>query len=120
MAGHDHQNIDRQSSLLAFIARIWWMFLGNVIPAFCLVFIYDNTRGFFQAADIVFWVTVASLVLVRYLDIRFLNGRTASGDAPASIRHWVKYTVLLLACSAGVWALAHALSYLFVAGTAQS
>ena len=119
MAEHDHQTIDTQSSKLGIMARVWWMFLGNVIFAFCLVFIYDSKGGFLHAADMVFWVTVASLVLVRYLDIRFFNGRTATDDAPASIRHWVRYTVLLVACSAAVWALAHAVNYLFAVGTAQ-
>lgn len=118
MSGRDHQTIGTQSSGLGIIARLWWMFLGNMILFICLVLIYDNTGGFLHAADMVFWVTVASLVLVRYLDIRFLNGRTAT-DAPASITHWVRYTVLIVACSAAVWALAHAMSYLFVAGTAQ-
>lgn len=95
------------------MARLWWMLLGNMVLALCLIFIYRNTGGFLHAADPVFWVTVASLVLVRYLDIRFFHGRTATDGAPASITHWVRYTVLLVACSAAVWVLAHAANYLF-------
>jgi len=114
MAEHSPQTVDKQSAAPGVMARLWWMLLGNAILAFSLIFIYENKGGFFHAADWVFWITVATLVVARYLDIRFFHGQTATG-APASMRHWVKYVVLLLALSATVWALAHAANHLFTA-----
>ncbi len=101
---------DRQSTPLAILARLWWMFLGNVVLAFSILFIVEHRGGFFHAADWVFWITLASLVLVRYADIRFLDGCTAMG-AYASISHWIKYAVLLVAGSTAVWAIAHVASH---------
>jgi len=89
------------------------MLLGNAVLALSAVFIFHNTTGFFHAADVVFWCTAASLVLIRYIDIRFLDGLTATGE-PASMRHWVRYTVVLVVCSAAAWAFAHVANHLFV------
>lgn len=115
MPASSSQIEDRQTTGLGLLARIWWMFLGNVVLAFCILFIVQNQGRFFLAADWVFWIGVASLVLVRYADIRFLNGDTATGS-PASIRHWVKYAAVLVACSIITWVLAHAANYWLVSG----
>lgn len=109
---------DRQSTGLGILARIWWMFLGNVVLAFCILFIVENQGRFFLAADWVFWIGVASLVLVRYADIRFLDGCTVTG-AYASVRHWIRYAALLVACSATVWALAHVASHILTMRATQ-
>jgi hypothetical protein len=113
MAERDPQTLDRQSTAAGVLARLFWMLFGNAILAFSIVFILHNQGGFLHTADAVFWITVALLVLVRYLDIRFCNGLTAAG-APASKRHWVKYVVILLIASTSAWILAHAANYLFV------
>jgi len=118
MTARDLQIADKQSTPLGIIARLSWMLLGNVVLAFSALFIYQNEGGFFHAADWVFWITVATLVLIRYLDIRFLNGQTAMGEC-ASITHWVRYAALLIACSTAVWVLAHTVNYLFVRGASQ-
>ncbi len=118
MCAHDSQVTDRQSSPLGILARIWWMFLGNVVLAFSILFIVQNRSGFFHTADWVFWITVASLVLIRYADIRFLDGRTVI-DTYASVAHWIRYAALLIACSTVVWTVAHVVTYLLAARTAQ-
>jgi hypothetical protein len=118
MSGHHSQAVDRQNTATGVLARFAWMLLGNAILAFSAVFIFEKKGGFFHAADVVFWITVAVLVLVRYLDIRFLNGRTAVGEL-ASIRHWIKYAILLPVCAGVAWLLVHGANYLFVAGTAE-
>jgi hypothetical protein len=113
MSGHDPQTTDKQSSALGMMARLWWMLLGNAILALSIVFVVENKEGFFHTADWVFWITVATLILVRYLDIRLLDGTTATG-AHATTIHWVKYVALLAACTTAVWALAHAANYWLV------
>lgn len=113
MSGHDPQTTDKQSSALGMMARLWWMLLGNAVLALSIVFVVENKEGVFHAADWVFWITVATLILVRYLDIRLLDGTTATG-AHATTIHWVKYVALLAACATAVWALAHAANYWLV------
>jgi hypothetical protein len=119
MSARDVQITDRQSGPLGTLARLSWMLVGNMVLAFSLVFIFRNEGGFFHPADWVFWITVATLVPIRYLDIRFLDGQTATGGS-ASTANWVKYVVLLIAFSTILWAIAHAANYLFVGRTAAS
>ena len=98
------------------LVRLWWMFFGNVVLAFCILFIVENRGGFFHAADWVFWITLASLVLVRYVDVKFLDGCTATG-AYASVAHWLRYAILVTIGSTVVWAVAHVVSRLLATRT---
>jgi len=95
------------------------MFFGNLVLAFSIIFIVQNGGGFFQTADWVFWIALASLVLIRYVDIRFLDGCTGAGE-PASLTHWIRYASVLTACSVALWVLAHVAGYLFVMRTTHS
>jgi hypothetical protein len=85
------------------------MFFGNVVLGFSLLFLFEDRGGSFGAADWVFWIALASLVVIRYVDIRFFDGCTATG-ARASVAHWIRYAVLLVTGSAAVWVLAHVVS----------
>jgi hypothetical protein len=107
------QTTDKHHSGPGVIARLFWMFFGNAILFISIIFIFEHEDGMFHTADAVFWITVVALVFVRYLDIKFCGGLTATG-LPASMSHWIKYTILLLICSTAVWALAHAVNYLVV------
>jgi hypothetical protein len=51
------------------------------------------------------------MLALRYLDIRYFNGRTASGKV-ATMVHWRRYAVILTGVAAALWALAHALASL--------
>jgi hypothetical protein len=113
MSVHSPQTTDRQSTAAGLLVRLSWMLLGNAVLGLSAVLIFRNTTGFFHTADAIFWITVAGLVLLRYIDIRFLNGLTAAG-APASARHWVRYVIILSACSVAVWTFAHAMNHLVV------
>jgi hypothetical protein len=119
MPERDLQAVDKQSTGAGILARLWWMFFGNVVLAFCILFIVENQGGFFRAADWVFWITLGSLVLVRYADIRFLEGRTGTGER-ASIAQWTRYAAVLTACAAAGWIIAHLANYVFVARAAQA
>ena len=111
MSTREDQTVNRQGAPLGILARLWWMLFGNVLLAFSLVFIFRKEGGFLHPADGVFWVTVAALVLVRYLDIRFLDGQTATGE-PASVGHWTRYAALLVSIATVLWGLAHAVSHI--------
>jgi hypothetical protein len=109
----DHTD-NKQGTALAILARIWWMLLGNIFLIFPVLFILDNRGGFFHAADVVFWAAWGSLLLVRYVDIKFLGGCTATGER-ASMTHWTRYAIALTVGSLVVWALAHAANRFFAA-----
>ncbi len=113
MSGHNDPIMDKQGTALGFLARFWWMFFGNMFFAFSLIFILFNKGTFFHPADWVFWITVATLASMRYIDIRFCDGQTAIGRR-ASMTDWTRYTALLLAGAVILWGIAHAVNYLFV------
>ena len=115
MYAHDSQITNKQGAVLGVLARLWWMLGGNVLLAFSLIFIFRNEGSFFHPADWVFWIAMATLVLVRYFDIRFFDGQTATGEQ-ASMTNWTRYAVLLTVCSALLWALAHAANRLVGSG----
>jgi hypothetical protein len=113
MSTHNNQSSGKQGSALGILARFFWMFIGNFILFFSIICIFEYKSGLFHTADAVFWITVAALVIVRYLDINLLDGLTATG-LPASMANWTKYVTLLLICSTAVWTVSHAINYLFV------
>jgi hypothetical protein len=113
MKKQNDQPTEKYDSMLGPMARLFWMLVGNAILFFLTIFILLNQGKMFNAADVVFWITVAVLVLTRYFDIKLLDGLTVT-DKPASMAHWRKYTIFLLICSTAVWVLSHAINYLFI------
>jgi hypothetical protein len=113
MSTYNDQTTDKQGSGLGIIMRLFWMFFGNAVLFISIIFIFQHKGGMFHTADVVFWVTVAVLVFVRYLDIKLCSGLTAMG-LPASMAHWIKYVTLLLISSTAVWGISHAMNYLVV------
>jgi hypothetical protein len=81
------------------------MVAGNAVLFFTAVFIVQQKGS--VVLDVLFWAVVAGLVLVRYVDIRFLKGSTAENE-PATLRHWRRYSIGLVSVWAAVWIVAHA------------
>ena len=108
-----NQPTEKYDSMLGLMAKLYWMLVGNAILFFLTIFILLNQGKIFNAADVIFWITVAVLVLSRYIDIKLLDSITATGQ-PAPMAHWRKYTIFLLICSTAVWVLSHAINYLFI------
>jgi len=92
------------------LVRLYWFLAGNVALLILARAILQARDGFLTWRDAAFWAVAASLALVRYLDVRFLGGRTAEGT-PATPRHWRRYTVSLATASLIVWGLAHAAAH---------
>lgn len=114
MTKQNDQPTEKYDSIFSLMVRTFWILFGNVILLVSAAFIFQRKDWMFHTADIIFWVTVAALVLARYLDIKLYKGLTATGQ-PATMRHWRKYTVILLVCLTAVWAALHAINYLFAA-----
>jgi hypothetical protein len=85
------------------------MLVGNAILTLVAVAIAQQGRDRAWATDATFWTAVASIVIVRYLDIALLDGATASGE-PASLSDWRRYTARLLLIALVVWIVVHAVA----------
>jgi len=92
------------------LVRLGWMVFGNAVILALATAIYHHSGSFLSWADAAFVAVVAATLALRYVDIRYFNGRTASGKA-ATMVHWRRYAVILVAVAAALWALAHALAY---------
>lgn len=94
------------------LTRILWMVVGNLVLIFSASFIARGHYASFSGADMVFWITMALLVLLRYADIARFHGTTAQGNQPATMAHWRRYVVGLVVVAALLWILAHGIAYL--------
>jgi hypothetical protein len=99
----------QRQGCLGTILRITWILPGNVVLLFLLVLIVQ--RKGFTLFDPIFWAALAALVLVRYVDVKFLKGQTSNAE-PATMRDWRKYLVRLLGIGGGGWVIAHVVSLL--------
>jgi hypothetical protein len=92
------------------LARLYWLFFGNTLLFFLLVFIIQKRPKLPSSLDAAYLIAVASLILVRYVDIRFLNGQTGEGK-PATMANWRRYALLVGPAGAGAWLLARVLMH---------
>ena len=92
------------------LMRLFWMGAGNLILVLAAIGIGQNHAGFtLTGRDIFFWAAALSLLVVRYVDIRYLGGQTGDGH-PASMTHWVRYAATILGISLVLWLVAHAIA----------
>ena len=113
MSKENSQPTEKYDSIFSLFVRVFWILLGNAILFLAAIFIFRHKGETFHTADIIFWGTAVTLIFVRYLDIKFYNGLTATGQ-PASMVHWRKYAILLLICSTLIWVLAHIINHIVV------
>ncbi len=100
---------DKYDSPARCLLRLFWMMIGNLIVLFCASCIAQQGSSLLSVADAFYWAAVGSLLLVRYVDIRYAFGLTAYGD-PASMAHWRRYAAALLVVSTGLWLAVHAIA----------
>lgn len=91
------------------LVRLFWM-VGGLIALFFLSLSIVRTAGF-SAYDAAFAAVAAAMILVRFLDVRFLKGETADGH-PATLRVWRRYAVGVAVCSFGCWLVLHGVAWL--------
>jgi hypothetical protein len=106
MSAPTNQPIDKQSGILALLVRPFWMFFGNFLLIICAAHIFMGESGSTRTSNIIFWSAVVAMITVRFFDIKFLDGQTATGQ-PASIKHWRRYAIMLAVISAAIWTAAH-------------
>ena len=86
--------------------RVYWMLVGAMLPALLAILIARQHGFAFTLKDVFYWLGVASVIAARYVDIRFTHGQTAEG-APATMKHWAHYALILGAVALLVWISCH-------------
>jgi hypothetical protein len=97
----------RATSGLQVLIRMFWMLFGNIALAALAISIY-TAKGSTSGLDVAFGLTLLALLAIRYADIRYLDGRTAS-DEPATPKTYRNYAIGLSVLSLVAWATAHLL-----------
>ena len=98
------------AQLTGCFVRLLWMAVGNLILVLAAIGIVQSRTGFkLTMLDAVFGLTALGLPAVRYVDIRFLNGKT-SDSQPATMADWSRYTATILGASLVLWLGAHWIS----------
>lgn len=110
LSGIPPRQLRPKPTLIGAVARLYWMLAGNVVLYLLALAIVQHGQ---QAStrDVAFFAVVASLILVRYLDITRLGGATGSGG-PASLGDWYRYVACLLPLSLAVWITARAMAWI--------
>jgi len=75
------------------LARLYWLAGGNVVLIFCAIYIVLRKAGF--TVYLLYVLSVISLIVIRFIDIKFFKGETMNGE-PTSLGHWRRYTLGLL------------------------
>ena len=107
MAGPGDAGSSEGTTGVGCLVRLFWFFGGNAILIVSAGYISQHRGSLLSVWDAVFWGAAILLMAVRYLDITRLHGQTATGD-PATIGHWRRYVVLLLAAASLAWLATHA------------
>ena len=87
---------------LATLARIYWMMVAPGALLITVAAIFDGKQAGKLTLHIVYWAVVASLLLVRYVDIFKFQGETTDG-APATASHFRKYAITLALLAPALW-----------------
>lgn len=101
----------QSSSIVGLALRVFWMFLGNLGLAACLLSIIQKPSSAIWWRDAVYGVLVLLLVGSRYVEVRFYQGTTAYGEQ-ATLAHWRRYTLWLCVGAGVAWAAAHGIALL--------
>lgn len=88
------------------LLRMVWMLAGNGALYLSLVMIVMTGAQLPSYLDVIAILAVVLMIVTRRLDITHFAGRTM-GDEPATLAHWRRHTVLLVASATMAWLFAH-------------
>jgi hypothetical protein len=92
-------------TIKAALIRLYWFLVGNVALFILAVAIgYHNINSYF-ICNFLYWVCFGSLIITRYIDIRYLNERSPDGE-PMTMSHWRRYVIFLSLCALSLWGIA--------------
>jgi hypothetical protein len=105
----DHNSTPKYSNegATGCLARLYWMFAGNVIVFFALVMIaMDKSASFLTPLDLLFAAGVFSVLLTRYLDTAYFKGTDSDGNV-STMEGFRKYLRNVLLITLPLWGVAH-------------
>jgi hypothetical protein len=90
------------------LLRIFWLLAGYIVIAILALFISQSEgTTMLSLMDPALWLVAALMIAARYVDITRYGGATSDGQ-PATLVHWRRYALLVLAVAAVSWLGAHA------------
>ncbi len=81
-----------------------WVLFGNF--ALIMIGLKIADSGTFSYRDALYWAITGAMVILRYVDIAYLNGKTTNGE-PATMQHWRRYSLSLVVIAGAAWGLIH-------------
>ena len=98
---------DYSSPGFAQMGRLLWIALGPGILAITAMYIFVEGTGWHTSADYVFFVTLAAMILGRWLEV--LGGHPLTGvGEPATPKDFYRYVVVVLGTGVTLWILVNA------------
>jgi hypothetical protein len=97
------QNID--GSEKHFFLRFFWLVGGYGILFMLGLGIFTDHFFSIMISTILYWMTFVAIITGRFIDVRFLNGKTDQGE-PATLLHWRNYSLKVFAVAALLWLIA--------------
>ncbi len=88
------------------LLRMVWMAAGNGALYLSLVMIGVSRAPLPSHLDVIAALAVVLMIGARRFDITHFQGRTVS-DEPATLAHWRRYALSVVAIAALAWLLAH-------------
>jgi len=90
------------------LLRLYWLLFGNVLLFFLLIYLFERKPTLPSIIDVIYAVAVASLIVARYVGVRFQSGKTGTGS-PDTMALWSRYALLVGSLSTGAWLLVRVL-----------
>jgi hypothetical protein len=94
---------EAQGGCLSIVIRLSWIFGGIAVLIYCAVYIAMGRNP--GLIDAVYWIIVAAILVLRFVDIKFLKGETLDNQ-PATLKHWRGYALKMLIAAGVLYALA--------------
>jgi len=110
-ATHSELSVGPSQPAAGCLFRVFWMILGNLAVGIVGLKIAVDQSPFFSILDLFFWSLALAVVVIRFVDIRWLSGMTARSE-PATLRDWRNYALIFLAVCIVGWCAVHGLNYL--------
>jgi len=96
------QSRNESTPSLGVLSRLYWMAIGPIAIILIVLAIIMKSFKNNIPTSLIYWSLVLSIILIRYLDIRYLKGETADGE-PATLNHWKKFSIMGLIIYCAIW-----------------
>ena len=77
---------------LSIVVRLTWIFGASFLVFGAIFIVQGKAPGL---ADAILWLVALGLIIARFVDIKYLKGET-SDNKPATLKHWRRYSVIVL------------------------